>query len=152
MNPLARACGHGTMCRVGRPVPMRLPGRPSVRPASRRSRSAPPAWWRRALLVGLALAASTTIAGAHSWYEAACCSGQDCAPIPVDAVGFDANGDYLVTIQAGAHPLVKSTQTWVWPRSQARVSQDGSWHGCVSLAKNAAGQQRLLCLYAPMSF
>ena len=133
--------------RIGGRVPLLTP------PSTESNVGLPRVGPRRPIFVAaLALSASAPCAHAHSWYDAACCSGRDCAPISVDAVGFDSNGDYVVTIEAGTHPLVEQTQTWVWPRTDARMSRDGSWHGCVSLLKDAAGHQRLLCLYAPMSF
>jgi hypothetical protein len=100
----------------------------------------------------LLLGSAAAPAAAHEWYDPACCSEKDCAPIVAESVVVDDSGDYIVTIEAGAHPLVELTQTWHWPRLETRASRDSSWHGCVSSMRNAAGQQRLLCLYAPTGF
>ena len=89
---------------------------------------------------------------AHEWYDATCCSGRDCAQVPVDAVGFDAEGNYLITLEPGSHPLVTRAQTWTFPPARARASRDGAWHACVSASADALGNRRLLCVYEPRTF
>lgn len=84
--------------------------------------------------------AHTTVSG---WkYDGACCSGRDCAPISASKVKAVAGTGYVVTLDAGDHPLVTAPMQGVIAFDKARPSGDGEYHACVS-----AFTGRLLCLY-----
>lgn len=78
----------------------------------------------------LFVVACVTPAAAHEWYEAACCSGHDCAPIAfsrvqVNSAGFLIDGKFSV------------------PFKDVRRSMDGSYHACFP------NPETLRCFYAP---
>lgn len=96
---------------------------------------------RRLFLAGAATLLATA-ACAHSWYDLACCAGNDCAPIPGSAIRANRAG-YNVTIRPGEHPLVKDKPvTGFVLYADARPSQDSDFHACI-----VGGE--LKCLYAP---
>lgn len=79
---------------------------------------------------GILIIGTSTVVLPHSFYETACCSGNDCTPIAsyrVDQVG----GGYLID---GLHFV---------PESQARNSPDGMYHACFP------SKDKLRCLYRP---
>lgn len=85
----------------------------------------------------LAVVVLTGSAGAHSWYDPDCCSGQDCEP--VSAVSFVASDPQsapvmIVTTSLGTKPVTSSTRV--------RKSQDSRMHACIYRGE-------LLCLYLP---
>jgi hypothetical protein len=87
-----------------------------------------------ALLIAAVLSSP---ASAHSWYDADCCSNQDCEP--VSAVAFVASDPsalpvMVVTTSLGTKPLTSTTKI--------RQSKDSRMHACIY-------QGRLLCLYMP---
>lgn len=82
----------------------------------------------RSLFLALLLSAP---AHAHDWYEPACCSDTDCAPIPDTAVREGPNG-YEVTLQPGQHPMVKAPLSYVVPYDKAKQSPDGKYHACIT--------------------
>lgn len=78
-------------------------------------------------------------AKAHSWYEAECCSAQDCEPLSPDDVRIEGD-DYVLPT---GHRV---------PMSKARRSRDRDFHWCRTLTTprvfiEPAG--RLQCFYAP---
>lgn len=101
-----------------------------------------------AALVGLALIAgavalATRPAAAHSWYDAACCSGQDCAPVETAEIEETPDG-YRVVLEPGDHPLVTRRLERLISKTSPdlRWSHDAGWHVCASSA-------RIICLYIP---
>jgi len=84
-------------------------------------------------------------AAAHDWYDPDCCSGQDCAPAPVDGVSMGPDG-YVVSVPAEAHPHSTRDINALVPfnGNQLRPSRDGQYHVC------ATSQGGLLCLYVPL--
>ena len=82
----------------------------------------------RAVLALLLLAGP---AMAHSWYDADCCSGTDCAPLEPDEVKALADGYHF--------------RGFVLPYRdpRIRVSKDPDYHWC----ENPKGYVR--CFYAP---
>lgn len=107
----------------------------------------------RLILLGALIAGALALAlirpvAAHDWYENACCSDKDCAPIDAAAVGEDAAGT-TVTFAGGQHPQLPAgmpARTWRVTESQKRPSRDGRYHACI-----APGGARLICLYVPLS-
>lgn len=84
---------------------------------------------------------------AHSWYDPACCSGQDCAPAPVGSVVATRNG-WAVHIEPGEHPMLGDMSfDDVVPYGSDGIheSQDDQFHVCIS----GGPDPRLLCLYIP---
>lgn len=84
-------------------------------------------WWLLAAAVGIMVIMATPVR-AHSWYDPACCSEHDCAPL--DATPRPAPGGYT----ALGH---------FFPKEMLRPSRDNRWHACIRGG-------RPLCLYAPM--
>ncbi|WP_273280915.1 hypothetical protein [Pseudooceanicola atlanticus] len=99
---------------------------------------------RLALAVGAGLFLATQVA-AHSWYDPACCSGRDCAEIPVQKVHADPGG-WRVTLMPGDHPMVDRPVEYFfkWGERRIRKSEDGAFHICLSKSLNHA-----YCLYQP---
>jgi hypothetical protein len=86
----------------------------------------------------LALLAATPVA-AHSWYEAECCSAQDCEPLAPDQVRIEGD-DYVLP---GGHRV---------PINRARRSRDRDYHWCRTLGTPRTfiePQGKLQCFYAP---
>ena len=123
------------------------------------------------LLVGLSFAAAAlfgiivaTQARAHEatntagqplgWtYPWACCSGQDCAPVPAPSVQETPNG-YRVTLRKGDHPFVADKPlVYDIPYNDKRIkdSPDGSFHICLRSPSTAPTEHYkpldLLCFY-----
>ena len=88
------------------------------------------------VLVGVAV----TKAVAHSWYDAECCSAQDCEPIAAE----------LVHVEGGDYVLPTGDRI---PMDQARRSRDRDFHWCRKLNENPRPLIRLdgklACFYAP---
>jgi hypothetical protein len=81
-------------------------------------------------------------------YDPACCSGQDCQPVP-DAAIRETPGGYAILIQPGEHRMVPRTATAPVERvlrhgdPRIRPSGDGRKHACVGQAES------LYCIYVP---
>lgn len=85
-------------------------------------------------------------ARAHEWYEAACCSGQDCKPVPDGTV---TETDHGVEIKGWG--VISETD----PR--IRWSQDDQDHLCVrppgpAFYGNFAAKPKLMCVYRKRKF
>jgi hypothetical protein len=96
------------------------------------------------VLLGLILAAPVLshagAALAHSWYPDDCCSDADCRPIASEYVTEQPDGYHIF----GGRFFV--------PRSQARVSPDGGYHGCPygkSGDQEFPGGGQLRCFFVP---
>lgn len=105
----------------------------------------------------LVVVISVTPLFAHSWYEQSCCSGRDCGPVDVEAVTVNSEGNYVVTIPQGTHPMAMDHDVVVvFPHEKVRASQDGDWHACFAPFRGPDGlgmeQYIVYCLYAPMTF
>jgi hypothetical protein len=74
---------------------------------------------------------------AHSWYAPACCSGQDCAPLPKGSSVEPVRGGYAVRLEPDGDPIF-------FPHEKVRPSQDGDWHACINPVTRA-----VYCLYVP---
>jgi hypothetical protein len=98
----------------------------------------------RATLLCLTLAGP---AAAHSWYDPACCSDRDCAPVPDASIVAMSDG-YHVTLLPGDHPLIRAPISTVVPYGDPRInwSKDARQHACVSFPR-PNGFQGLLCIY-----
>jgi hypothetical protein len=77
----------------------------------------------------LAFVAWTTPLRAHSWYEAACCSQRDCAPVEDGVVAEKSDG-----VHVQGHGILSRTD------SRLRMSRDDRDHICQETGK-------LLCVY-----
>lgn len=84
--------------------------------------------------VGLSLMAGK--AYPHSWYDPACCSERDCAPIPQGTKVEYAAGGYNVTLPGGS-PIFFS-------QDKVKPSQDGLWHICINPVSGTR-----YCIYVP---
>lgn len=79
-------------------------------------------------------------------YPYECCSNQDCASVPADAVK-ERRGGWHVTVVPGTHPQVPAGAPAVMvfvPVHEARPSPDGEWHICLHPT-----DKRTLCFFAP---
>lgn len=84
-------------------------------------------------------------AAAHEWYDPACCSVDDCAPVAADVVRATDEG-WLVEVLPGQHPYVSRPIRLVIPYGSHKVrsSQDDQFHLCVGRSQN------IFCVYVPM--
>lgn len=89
-----------------------------------------------ALALAIAAAVFRTPARGHSFYAPECCSGQDCAPLPAEAVVQQVPGGWNVTRSPGEAPIF-------FTRDKMRPSPDGAWHACVGSTGTG------FCLYLP---
>lgn len=95
--------------------------------------SVPPAT-ATAALIACALLASP--ASAHDWYSPACCSGQDCAPIP--------SGTRVTASLNGYDVVFPSGERVFFARDKVQPSQDGEIHACIGISARTP-----YCLYLP---
>lgn len=80
-------------------------------------------------------------AWAHSWYEPACCSGQDCRQVPARDVRENADGSWTYLPEG-----------LLFSADRVRESQDEAVHVCISEHPEgeAGGKRRVpRCLYLP---
>lgn len=79
---------------------------------------------------------------AHDWYEAACCSGQDCAPVPDGTVTETDHG-----------VEVKGWGTMAESDSRLRWSQDDQDHLCIAKGGYMwSTRPKLMCVYRKRKF
>lgn len=93
------------------------------------------------LLVLAALLNLTRCAGAHSWYDSVCCSGQDCRPVPAKDVRENPDGSWAYT-PAGV----------TFSPKQVKHSQDQSIHVCYYCSFNDISGEKFCaprCIYLP---
>ena len=102
------------------------------------------------LVFGIIVISTVSIAASHSWYSGACCSDQDCAPIPREAVTATNEG-YRITLGAGDHPMTTLPLDEVVPYDNALPSEDSDFHACVraSVPPSLTPINRVICLYVP---
>lgn len=86
------------------------------------------------VLVMAVVSVMTNEAPAHSFYEAACCSNQDCSPVSNSYARATAAGWYIPS----------RDETVAYDSTKIRMSPDGKFHACI--LKNT---KALLCLYVP---
>jgi hypothetical protein len=94
---------------------------------------------------GLLLAAAAVPAWDHAapvgWsYDAWCCGGQDCHPIPREEVRVTPEG-YLVTIPQDGDARDLSR---LFRYDEVRESGDGQYHACI-----IPGSRQFRCFYVP---
>ena len=75
-------------------------------------------------LVALAMLLAPSVSFAHSWYDPACCAGQDCKPVPVTDLKKHPDGrwEYL--------PLHQ-----YFNPDQERPSGDANYHVCIGVTR-----------------
>jgi hypothetical protein len=101
----------------------------------------------RGLILGAIIILAAKAALAHSWYSASCCSGKDCAAVPIESATWTPEG-WIVELQPGDHPMVITHAIReLVPFAKERISQDGDFHACVRT--EAAVMDRVICLYVP---
>ncbi len=104
---------------------------------------------RGMLAVMIACASSVQAHEAHTgWsYEAFCCNGNtvigDCQAIPTRSVTITPGG-YQLLLVPGDHRLITRSHIFRLKQSDARRSQDGSYHLCLFPDENTPR-----CFYAP---
>jgi len=96
------------------------------------------------IIVMFLLLVSAGSVNGHEWYNPACCSERDCAPVPLETVRVTAEG-WLVTVPAGVHPHAEEDIMELIPFGDDRVmmSQDANYHVCALL------KGTILCFYVP---
>lgn len=79
-------------------------------------------------------------ASTHEWYEAECCSGKDCRPVPSKDVRENADGTWTY-LPEGVHFTV----------NQVRRSKDARVHVCYVCQLDESGRRNCWgrCLYLP---
>jgi len=95
----------------------------------------------RAVLLFAALALATP-ALAHSWYPAACCSGTDCEPLPIENISESKDG-WTINFCSNTRPGLCIANGFV-KRGQEKISQDGGYHVCFNAS-------RIICFFTPVS-
>ena len=98
--------------------------------------SVPPAGRLSALILCALLAGPVNRVEAHDWYSPACCSGQDCAPIP--------NGTRVVGVPLGYEVQFPSGEKVFFSKDKVQPSQDGEIHACIGIQVRTP-----YCLYMP---
>lgn len=96
----------------------------------------PPATATAALVLCALTGLWASPAAAHSWYSGACCSGQDCAPIP--------QGSRVVSVPLGYEVQFPSGEKVFFSKDKVQPSQDGEIHACIGLQARTP-----YCLYMP---
>lgn len=94
-------------------------------------------------LIAAAFIFAAGAAAAHHWYDPQCCSGEDCYPLPDDAVELLPSGHYLIkrTGEVFSAPNIRDgNRAALW-------SKDGQFHGCTSAGDRNAPHN--FCLYVP---
>jgi hypothetical protein len=82
-------------------------------------------------------------ANAHSWYPTACCSSQDCEPIPSSGIS-EVKGGYRVSyVSERFGPIDEFVAS-----GKVQLSTDGSFHGCW---RNSGIKPRSICFFAPLN-
>lgn len=96
----------------------------------------------RTVLVGAVLFAALVFyvnaTRAHEWYPIECCSGYDCAPIPLAEAPREENGGF--TLIDGRHV----------PYKDVKMSPDNQWHLCEQKWPAEVRLRKILCFYAPI--
>ena len=101
------------------------------------------------ILVMIAYASAVQAHEAHTgWsYEPFCCNGNtligDCQAIPTHSVTITPGG-YQLLLVPGDHRLITRSHIFRLKQSDARRSQDGSYHLCLFPDENTPR-----CFYAP---
>jgi len=99
------------------------------------------------MLTLLVFAIIPSKANAHEWYDAACCSDRDCAPVDPSAVKA-VEGGFLVVVEPGTHPMLAEGQERIerfveHGNPRLRQSQDNNYHVCLNPWRH------VLCVYIP---
>lgn len=98
----------------------------------------------KAIAIAAFLCVGTTVAYGHSWYDSACCSNKDCAPLVDGDVVEQSQGWYIQSI--GEHVPYNSRKI--------RISKDKHFHVCkVPHTEYRNGEKTVTyfirCLYIP---
>ena len=100
-----------------------------------------------------AVVASCDKAKAHSWYDKACCSEEDCHRIEPEELTFQSDKWIWTSAKTGAvHIINVNERSPVDHQFRIRVSKDGQYHGCErNLADKPGDNPRwhAYCLYFP---
>jgi len=101
--------------------------------------------WVLVVVIALALMllASITPAGAHDWYESACCHNKDCKPVPDGVVTETADG-----VRVEGFGILSESD------SRLRWSQDDRDHICAfpQSTFGAPVTKKLQCVYRKRKF
>lgn len=119
--------------------------------------------WVATIYIALGLLIVTVGAAyPHGWYEADCCSNEDCAPVALDPASLARIVDVgpagiKIRIMPGDHSVVPNgygERFFAWDDVDLRPSQDDNWHVCISkhplvFDYGNAGDHRIYCVYMP---
>ena len=108
--------------------------------------------WALAVLAILFWIAIPKLVFAHNWYDPACCSTQDCAPIDPSHVTITPEG-YRINLRPGDHPMVESETSLVVPYDSPKIRiqmYDTEYHPCIRFS-DWSGSHSVICLYIPYS-
>lgn len=91
------------------------------------------------LCTAFCVAMGATVAFAHSWYPAKCCSGTDCKPVPCDS---------LVELKGGDMGYVdENGKAYRFAKEKINPSEDNECHVCIH-----ATSDQPLCVFIINSF
>ena len=101
----------------------------------------------------LAMLWAMSKAHAHSWYDNACCSEEDCHRIEPSELSFNSDKWIWTSAKTGAvHVIHTGSRSPVDGQFRIRNSKDGQYHGCErNLADKPGDAPRWFayCLYFP---
>jgi hypothetical protein len=115
------------------------------------------------LVIGAIMMSCSGKAGAHSWYDMACCNDEDCRPIPSSEVWFEDDKWFWKSSATGQlHVFHKDSRT-DYAKGQphedlgyrVRPSKDQRYHGCERPMRDEKGNVtdwKADCLYVPGMF
>ena len=90
----------------------------------------------RTVLAAIVVSSGVSPALSHSWYDARCCSGSDCHPVPCEQIRRDADGR-VTFVPTGVQFF----------KENVLQSQDSQCHICTSRPQTNAGYG--YCAYLP---
>lgn len=103
-------------------------------------------WWIIPLALGILLGfLFNAPAHSHSWYDVSCCAGDDCEPIPAEAL-IDRGDNYEIDYASPRFGEIHES----FPRSSVKQSKDGQFHICIQKPQPLTGR-RVRCIYEPVS-
>jgi hypothetical protein len=100
-----------------------------------------------------AVVVSCDKAKAHSWYDHACCSEEDCHRIEPEELTFTSDKWIWTSAKTGAvHVIHVNSRSPMDGQFRIRVSKDGQYHGCERNLADKPGDPpnwKAYCLYFP---
>jgi hypothetical protein len=99
--------------------------------------------WAFAFLLGSGGGVAAHDAPSGWTYDAWCCGGRDCQPIPADKISITEEG-FVVTLSEDSHITARRDHEAVFGYDEVRPSGDQEFHACI-----LPHSQEFRCLYVP---